>query len=216
MDVADIISDIDDHGFEDTSEERKVAVLNDVYQEVCAREPWPFLEAFIRLSFNGADETATNMPADFRALLAARVEDGARVIHMRLDDFEKNFGTNTPTVGTPVVYYFLGNELHFYPIPSTSVRVRMPYIRNPDDLTASSVEADIILPREFHRSILVNGALFKLYALEDDAELAAGFQQFMEQAVTRMREMVWRKQYDSPEFVEGAGEYGDWTGVWGS
>lgn len=205
-----MITDIDDHGFDDTELERKLAVINDVYQDVLAREPWPFLEAFVRLSFDGESEIATNQPADFRALLAARVEDGSRVIHMRLDDFERNFGTNTPEVGTPVVYYFLGEELHFYPIPSTTIRVRMPYIKRGTDLDETSVEADILIPREFHRSILVNGALYKLYALEDDAELAAGFQNFMEAAIQRMREMAWRKQYDSPEFVEGAGEIGDW------
>ena len=44
MDVEAMISDIDDHGFEDSSEERKLAVLNDVYQDVLSREAWPFLE----------------------------------------------------------------------------------------------------------------------------------------------------------------------------
>ena len=200
--MQEMIDDIDDHGFTDTPLPRKLAILNDVYFDVCAREPWPFLEAFVRLSFSGSSEIPTDQPTDFRAALAMKVEGGAPIQWVRFDDFERWAGSNTPLVGSPVVYYFIGRELHFYPIPTQGLRVRMPYLRRPAELVQGTVEANILLPWEFHRNVLVNGALYKLYALEDDSDLASGFQQYYEEAIARMREFVWKAQYDSPDIVE--------------
>lgn len=211
MDVPAIISDIDDHGFEDTTPTRKLAVIQDVYNDVLAREPWPFLEAFIRLTFTGSSEQASNIPTDYRAVLTAKVENGERLQWMRFDEFERRYGANVAYPNDPQVYYFIGNELHFYPMPVSTTIVRLAYIKRPNVLAASgagSNEADILLPKEFHRSILVNGALYKLYALEDDAELAQGFQTYYEQGIQNMREFVWRKQYDWPEVVETT--WDDW------
>jgi hypothetical protein len=213
MDVPAIISDIDDHGFEDTSPTRKLAVIQDVYNDVLTREAWPFLEAFIRLTFTGSSDQSNNLPADFRAVLTAKVENGQRLQWMRYDEFERRYGSNTQyVVDNPLVYYFLGNELHFFPAPSSTVFVRMAYIKRPNVLTASgagSNESDLLLPKEFHRSVLVNGSLYKLYALEDDAELAGGFQTYFEEGLQKMREFAWRKQYDWPEVIETS--WDDWS-----
>lgn len=210
MDISEIISDIDDHGFEDTDDTRKLAVIQDVYNDVLTREAWPFLEEFIRLTFTGSSDQSNNLPADFRAVLTAKTEGGQRLQWMRYDEFERRYGSNTQyQVTNPLIYYFIGDELHFYPVPTSTVYIRLAYIKRPNELTLASVEADLYLPREFHRSILVNGALYKLYSLEDDAELAAGFQAYMEQAVGSMREFAWRKQYDWPEMVET--QWDDWA-----
>jgi len=64
MDVSEIIDDLEDHGFEDTSEARKLAALNDTLWDVTGREPWPFLEKSVALSFNGSSSTPTNLPSD--------------------------------------------------------------------------------------------------------------------------------------------------------
>ncbi len=213
MNITEIIDDIDDHGFEDTDPARKLAVIQDVYNDVLTREAWPFLEAFYRLTFTGLSDQASDLPADFRAVLTAKVENGQRLAWMRFDEFERRYGSNTLyAVDNPLVYYFIGNELHFFPVPSATVRIRLAYIKRPNTLALTgtgSNEADLLLPKEFHRSILVNGSLYKLYALEDDAELAAGFQQYFEEGLQKMREFAWRKQYDWPEVVETS--WDDWS-----
>lgn len=203
MDVEAMISDIDDHGFEDTDEERKLAVLNDVYQDVLAREAWPFLEALdleanLQVDENGV-VTGTD---DIRAVLFFRYTQRT-IDPIRLDDFLNSYGNRLDQTGQPWCFYFIGNELRVWPIPSsTPSGAVLAYIKRAEDLTASTGEDDILLPREYHRDILVNGALYKLYALEDDAELAAGFQRYFEEAVQRMRELAWKKQYQRMEIVE--------------
>lgn len=198
-----MLSDIDDHGFEDTEEARKVAVLNDVYQDVLAREPWPFLEALdpeanIQVDENGVVSASD----DIRAVLWFRYTQRT-IDPIRLDDFLNSYGNRLTQTGQPWCFYFVGNELRVWPIPSsTPSGAVLSYIKRAEDLTASTDEEDILLPREYHRNILVNGALYKLYALEDDAELAAGFQRYFEEAVQRMRELAWKKQYQRMEIVE--------------
>jgi hypothetical protein len=205
MDVADMISDIDDHGFEDSSEERKLAVLNDVYQDVLSREAWPFLEKLDRdtnLTLTGDDSDQLEASEIIRAVLMLRVLSRA-LEPIRLDTFLEAYGHRADQTGAPWFYYFVGNELHLWPIPATLPDgTTLAYIRGAEDLEADTVEEDILLPREYHRDILVNGALYKLYALEDDAELASGFQRYFEEAIQRMRELAWKKQYQRLPIVE--------------
>lgn len=204
MDVSAMISDIDDHGFEDTEEERKLAVLNDVYQDVLAREAWPFLEALDLEEAIQVDETNGSISATdgIRAVLFFRMR--SRTIDpIRLDDFLNSYGNRIDQTGQPWCFYFVGNDLRIWPIPSsTPDGTVLAYIKAADDLTATTAEEDILIPREYHRDILVNGALYKLYALEDDAELAAGFQRYFEEGISRMRELAWKKQYQRMEIVE--------------
>lgn len=207
MDVADIFSDLDDHGFEDTSDERKLAILNDVYHDVCSREPWPFLEAMdTSPSLSNNVLTADN---PIRAVLF--LHDGTKeLMPMRQDDFLRVYGSNVDATGTPNVYYFVGNELRVYPQPSSASGMTLLYIRREADLAADDTSSDILLPSEFHRGVLVNGALYKLYALEDDGELAAGFQRYYEESIARMREALWKRQYQRLEVLV-ASEYDDPT-----
>lgn len=212
MDVADIFSDIDDHGFEDTEDERKLAILNDVYHDVCTREPWPFLELIeteSTLTLTGNVLTASE---PIRAVLFLR--NRHELEPMRLDDFMRVYGSRIDRTGPAFAYYFQGGELRLYPEPSSNSDLVLAYIRREPDLAADDAEAAILLPSEFHRSVLVNGCLYKLYALEDDAELAAGFQQYYEAGLQRMRDSIWRRQFQRAEIVlEDSADslyYGGW------
>lgn len=201
MDVADILDVLDDHGFEHISTTRKLEALNEAYWDACGREPWPFLQRYVRLAFTGTTDTASNWPSDFQAVFSMEYEGGTSVAFMRIDDWEQAFGSITAYTGIPNNFYLLEGEAHFWPWPSSDMRVRMTYIMTPDELDASSVTADIVLPKQYHRSLLVNGALYRLYAMQDDMEQANGFQQFFEQSLEKMRTFAWRQQYQRPDTV---------------
>ena len=217
MDVSAMLSDIDDHGFTDTSSERKMAMLNEAYWDVCGREPWPFLEATVNLTFDGTNPTPTNLPSDFHAVISMDTDDNWTMQHIDYDDWYSRYSSVTTATGKARMFYFVAGQLNVYPIPAASDVVKLYYIRTPAELQSTDLEAAIVIPKQYHRALLVNGAIYRLDAMEDDADIAYGFQQYYEAAIQRMREFMWRRQYQRPEVVrpvdpDDLGWQSAWTG----
>lgn len=191
-----MISELNDHGFTDSTSGRKVSMLNDALYDAASRHPWPFLETSLNLTFNGSSGAPTNFPANFRAVLDVTdlSNQNMKVEWVRLDDLDDR-GTDYTMGGAPQVYYFIGNTINFWPIPAASASVRMRYIRVPAALTESTVEANVEWPIRHHRAIVL-GALFRLYDLEDDPELSQRFQGHFEQRLAQMLEDVSMRTYD--------------------
>ncbi len=216
MNVSDMFDDLDDHGFDDASDERKLAMLNDAYYDACTRSPWPFLEKTVVLTFDGSSSTPVNLqdlPAtltDFHAAVAMAITAGAtgftgaagpELHYIRRDDFLLRYGNDLTRTGTPQLFYFQAGVMNFYPIPPSNVQITMDYISTPAPLAADTEEADIVIPAQFHRAIIVNGALFKLYSMEDDTDIAPTFETYFENALARAIEFFWKNQYMQPQFV---------------
>lgn len=211
MDVADIITIMDLHGFEDSEEDDKVSAINDALQEICTREPWPFLEIAVDIDETdvGADGLVTLDPAQ-QSILDIFVTDGSggKLRWVRRDEhMERNF-QNLDEAGTPYWYFFIGDGLYVWPIPGSSTAMRVTYLQLQDLLDADSVEADILLPARHHRLIAL-GAIVKLHAQEDDPENAALFSSQYEQKLILLRQDMFKKQWDSPDSIRVVDE-DDW------
>lgn len=204
MDVAAILADLDDHGFADTSTTRKLAVLNETYQDMNSREPWRYLEKVALLDFDGSSPTPSDMPADFVAALGlSNASTGQALSHVRIDLVNRVLASRLTQTGVPSIYYFEGGVLKVWKVPAAGSNVlRMPYIHTPADLVEGGAENTILLPKRFHRGILVNGALYKLYLMEDDPELSAQFERLYEKAIDRARNSLHIVQYDEPDYVD--------------
>lgn len=204
--VADILSELSDHGFTDTSTARKLAVINDTIQDICSREPWPFLEKSINLNFDGSSNIPSNFPSDFRAALKLVDTVTGRVLEWsRLDDFDEAIATAAAqlTQGAPYSYYFVGDKLYVWPTPPVATGlVRMRYLLVPADVTDTTDDTALsaIFPRR-HQRVITLGALWKLYDMEDDPDIAVRFQSNFEARLQTMRQDLWRKQYDKSDTV---------------
>ena len=208
--VNDLIQDLNDHGFTDTGTPRKVALINDTIADIAARKPWPFLVKSLDLTFDGSSAVPTNFPDDFRAALSLINPDGGRIIvPERLHTVEKVWGTEVTESGEAFLYYFVGTQLNVVRIPSASTTLRLRYFHVPAEVTDSSDEADIIIPRQHHRAITL-GVLQKLYDMEDDPELAVRFEQHYEARIQRMEHELMMQQYDRPQVVHVIDEDDDW------
>jgi hypothetical protein len=102
--------------------------------------------------------------------------------------------------GVPHFYYFLGNAIRIYPTPDTTYTAQLYYEKWPTELDAASAETAILLPVRHHR-VLVTGALYKLYLMEDDAELSAQFERHFENRIERMRVDLHQRQIDREEYI---------------
>lgn len=214
LDVADLIAIIDLHGFEDSEEDDKVSVLNDTLQEVCTREPWPFLETFADIDAStdvdadGLVDLGMSAPALASVLDIINTANNGRTVHWtRRDEHFKAQAANLSQTGDPYKYYFVGNDLYLWPIP-TSGTFRITYLQVQGDIDADMDDTDILLPAR-HLRLLAIGAIAKLHAQEDDPENAALFESQFEKKLQLMRQDVYKKQWDRPDSIQVTDE-DDW------
>jgi hypothetical protein len=202
MDVSEMLSDLGDHGFTDSSTATKVRMLQDTIWEIEGMRPWPFLETSIDLTFGGSSGLASNFPADFKSVLKMKNTASGLILEpMDQTDVEDVVGAAlTSNIGAPQVYYPEAEKVKLWPVPSAGTVVRMRYLQSSDAISSSSLSADILVPARHHRAIVL-GALVRLYDMEDDPELAQRFQQHYETRLDRMIEDIFRKQFDRPDYI---------------
>lgn len=202
MDVAEMISDLGDHGFEDTDQDTKVRMLQDAIWDIEGRRPWPFLEQSIDLTFDGTSGLAGNFPANFRTVLKmTNAASGIAINPVHVADVEEYAGAQLLTqVAPPQVYYAEGEQMKLWPVPPAGTVVRMRFLRYSPAIVANSAASAILIPVRHHRAIVL-GALVRLYDMEDDVELSQRFQGHYEERVERMVEDIFRKQLDRPDHI---------------
>ena len=201
MDMAGFISLLNDHGFEDTSSTRKVEAINDAQWDLASREPWPFLEKQIDLTFDGTTNVASNAPADLGSVLqVVNTVTGYVCRPSRNDDFTKWFILSATDVADPITFYFVGKTMKFHPIPTAGTVIRMIYTAIPPSLTDTSLETDFLVPPRHHRAIAYL-ALASLYFEEDDPENAQIAATKAEQRIINMKPDVEQRQLQEPDFI---------------
>lgn len=201
MDVSEIISDIRNHGFSDTTEFSSTLItghINDAYWDICSREDWPFLETSASVTLSTASVTK---PTRFNRMLALIIPSNGQVVEPKPYSYIlKNYSLSTTATGCPRFYYFIGENLYVYPTPDTSYTATALYIQYPAELAAADVEASILIPARHHR-ILTLGALVQLYTLDDQLDIAAAMKQQYEDRIRMMRHDLWNKQIDRPDMI---------------
>jgi len=202
MDVSEILTELTDHGFEDTSTERKLAKVNDALWDIESREPWPFLEKTATLNFSGSSPSPTNLPSDFKAVMwLYDITNGITLWPERLSTIRDAYGNTLAQVSDPANYYFVGSDLRLYPMPPSSTgRFQLDYVATQAEVIDTTLEAAILLPKRHHDAIVL-GALWRLYKMEDDPENGNMFQIDYENKIQQMREDLFRQQYQRADRI---------------
>lgn len=198
MNLGDMIIEMQDHGFEDSSPDTLTGFINDAYYDICSRQPWPFLEALATVN-TVANQVTLDVPADFdKAIRLVIDSEAARLEPARADDIYSRFNGALTDTGLPVAYYFVGNEVRLYPIPDAAYTITLYYLKVPAALATNTDTP--ILPTKHHRAIVL-GALVAAYRMEDDPGNADVFEAQFEKRLATMAEDVWKKQYDRPDHI---------------
>jgi hypothetical protein len=185
MDVADISDLLDEYGFADSDAGLKLQAIQGAIWEIEGLKPWPFLETFITLNFDGSSGVATNLPANLRYTLRLKdLSTGSRILPVREEDAEDHIGLDYTENGNPSFYYFEGNQLKVWPLPTAGDgRLRLKYGRWSDAIDETSTEADIL-------------------DSEDDPELSMRFQGHYEAQLERMATTLFQRQFDRPDSIQ--------------
>ena len=206
-DVSDLLQELADAGL-DATQTRMLAVLNATYWEVCGLMPWPFLIKTATLTFNGSSASPSGsgpIPSDLhQPTVMQRIDlspPGNRIKFIRYDDFvQRHLGSTT--TGNPQVYYMnKQGQLNFWPIPTSDVTVQMEYISTPPAMLATDLEASIVIPKQFQRDVLVNGAVYRLDAMNDDTDIATWFQVEYQNTIQRMQDWCNRFQWSDVDII---------------
>lgn len=215
MNVSDMMSELTDAGYGDVSTTRQVSYINDTLWDITFREKWPFREKTISLQFDGVNPTPTNWPTDFsQAVWVFDTSLGDAIWPERVETVRDRYASNMTATGVNNLvfsYYFINKTAFFYPIPTADAtgRYQMDYIAKQNVLTSASLEADILLPKEFHRAV-VAGTLYRLAMLFDDVDIAPMYQAEYENKITQMREELLRRQYQRPDQIFVTDESDEW------
>jgi hypothetical protein len=196
--ASEMVTEVRDHGFDDLTESRILSFLNDAYFDICAREPWPFLEATATLTINasGLVTSPTNVTSVLNVYDSSQ---GGSLQPQRLDDISDLYGQDLTLTGAQARhYYFIGGSMYIYPVPSNTIK--MNYISFPEALTTSP-DTEPVLPTHAHR-LLVTGALAKASVMEDDPDLAAVYTNMFETRLSQARSAMWMRQYDRPDNIQ--------------
>src|SRR6266540_3399468 len=155
MDVAAIISELNDYGFTDTDSNRKVSAIQASLRNILYRKAWPFLEKVMTLMFDGTNATPSNAPTDLRAVMKIidyTSGNPRRIRFTRTDDAEESLVLTD--LGTPYFYYFEGTALKLYKIPAATQTLRLRYLRTAPVITDTSTEAALLLPPDYHEALV--------------------------------------------------------------
>ena len=208
MTANDILLLWEDHGFADSTTVRKEEVLNSAVAELLSDGPWVFQQAEATMAISTRTPT---LPVDFHIAYSIVIPSlPVSLVPTDWDWISKTAG-DLATVGQPIYYYFIGNQLNVYPVPDSSYSSRIMYIKNQPVLTSASVESDILVPPKFHRMIAYKG-LEMLYSMEDDPDLATIFGGFYDRGVYKMKNDLSVKQLDRPSRMYDVADsdyYGD-------
>ena len=192
-----------DHGFADVDPTRLVGALQASIWRIERLHPWPFTEQVTFLNFDGTSPVPVNMPSAFRA--SVRMKDlstGRRILPIRQEEFEDKVGINYTEPGSPKIYYFEGGQTKLWPVPPVSTgQVKLTHLNWSPAISSATLEASITVPKYYHLDAVINGALYVLYDMTDDAELASRFEGHFTNAVASMVESVFQRQYDMPDHV---------------
>lgn len=188
MNVADGITIMNKHGFEDTDDTQKMWAINDAIWEIDGMEPWPYLLKSVNLNFDGTNPYPSNVPSDFaKVKWITDLSSGDAIWPERIETIRLRIGKDITRTGSPGVFYFMGQQLRFWPIPPVGTgTILLDYRAWQPALTTASVEADILMPARYHTA-WVYGALVKLYGADDDPELASVKKAERDEKVAHMR-----------------------------
>lgn len=198
-----MISEFQDHGFNDVSNTRMVDIIQDTVWQIEGLKAWPFLMTTWSLTFDGTHSYPTVWPVTPTMRASVRLIDqstGRRILPIRAEEALTRQGIEGSQSGSPMFYYFIGTQLNVFPTPTATTMTLYGAQWSPA-INASSPESAFLIPPQFHRSLIVNGALQRLYAMEDDTELAPVFQSYQSAALEMATEALFKQQYDRGDHV---------------
>lgn len=209
--VADILVEMNSHGFEDIAPAQLLYFINDAYYELCS-QPYPFLERSASVTMVSGSATIPIVDADShtvnKIISITNDTQGFALRPIRLDTLNKQFTGALTQAGAPAYYYRLNGAILGYPVNNTADTLTCQYTITPKELGIADTP---VVPIQFRR-IITNGALYRAYMMNDDVDIAQYFKKEVQEHTIKAQEDFYRIQTDQPDYMT---DTDDDTQFWG-
>lgn len=196
-----ILDELAQHGFSDTDITSQMNAINAAIRNIAYREPWPFMQKVVTLTFDGTNPYPISPPSDLRAVMKIiDTTTGNRVKYLSIDDMEEKHGAHLLDQGVPVHFYFEGTQLRFWQVPPASQTLRLRYLAVAPAVAQGDPESAIIIPEDYSEAIVLRAAM-RLYLQQDDTDMASPFKQLFDEVVQQMTDAMNVQQYDEPDYI---------------
>lgn len=176
--------------------------VNEAYMDVVIDDPLaPYLESRdTSITLSAGDGEAT-LPTDVWHVTAVfNSTDNIPLAPIPgRSEFRRYFPEPASGQGMPLYYRLRGNTLEVYPTPSSSTALTLDVLVPPAVLT---VETEPVFPEQFHR-ILVDGALAKAHADDENLNQSAYYQGRFDRGMQKLRVFLQQPRTESyPEVLD--------------
>lgn len=199
--VQDWINNLTDYGLgDDINADDLMEIINKVIQDVNTRYTWPFLDTTTTVTLAQGTAQVT-LPARFNKARGLVIPSLPQVLTPeRRDTILRKYAGSLTNTGSPMLYYFIGQNMFVFPIPDQSYSAVLDFAQDETTVTATTVLTSLLMPVK-HQDVYFLGILARLYLLEDDTEMFQLFAGRFEKKIVDMMDDVTMHQYDMPERV---------------
>lgn len=153
--------------------------LNQGYREICAVQPWVFLEATVTGSAAG---TGLSIPDLRRIVYIKHVATGMPLRPVQMRELV-NDSVDLDYAGDPQFYYFTSDVL-IKTVPTNSDSIEVRYIKRVAPMTGTDSP---LFDEEYH-NLIVDKAMVRAYIDGDNYEAAAALKAEIGETINAMRE----------------------------
>lgn len=114
------------------------------------------------------------------------------------DDFPDPDDTTRNPTGPPAMWYYYGDTIKVYPVPSQAYTVSLRYYKKPTELTSTSDVPEI--PSEFSE-LLVVGAAYRVLQVKDNYDQAAILQNKYDEILQKLVSKYSQPQVGKPHIM---------------
>jgi hypothetical protein len=170
--------------------------LATAYQDVWSAADWTFKRVSRATFAVVSGNNQPTMPATFGDAIELFDNQGARLLRLSEEDFERAYADSivTVTTGVPVAYMVVNRQIHLAPIPSVTANFALSYTRRVSCRDTAlavkagvmSVDTDYPLWDDHHSVLIPRAVAIGLIELNDSTSDAA--QAEYERQLARMRD----------------------------
>lgn len=208
MQLSDIITGVNDWGYDTDTDAVKTRFINRVYKKVTGAERWPFLEKQNSALTTVAGTSAYALPmTDWRNLDGVRLDQtgttppGIPMKYRAPQAFRDDEHLDRDQ-STPFYWSFFNQQLHLYPNPDGVYTVIIDYIYEPPDL-ANPGDVPVI-PEPYHE-ILIVGTVKRMAHRNRDWVGEMQAEQEYEDLYRKMLDEYLVRQRQTSSHVESSG-----------